>query len=46
MFFAKPQRREHRDSEIIHATLNRAAESTDSDDFLAGVLRKLFVCVV
>ena len=41
MFFAKPQRREHRDSVVIHIILNQAAESIDSDDFLAEVMRRL-----
>ena len=45
MFFAKPQRREHRDSEVIHVILNQAAESIDSGDFLGVVVRRLFVCV-
>ena len=45
IFFVKSQRREHCDSEVIHVILNQAAESIDSDDFLAGVMRRLFVCV-
>ena len=45
MFFAKPQRREHHDSEVIHVILNQAAESIDSGDFLANVMRMLCVCV-
>ena len=45
MFFAKSQRREHCDSEVIHVTLNWIAESIDSGDFLAGVMRRLSVCV-
>ena len=43
MFFVKSQRREHCDSEVIHVILNQAAESIDSDDFLAGVIRRLHV---
>ena len=45
MFFAKSQRREHCDSKIIHVILNWIAESIDSGDFLAGVMRRLCVCV-
>ena len=45
MFFVKPQRREHCDSEIIHVTLNWIIKSIDSGDFLTKMMRKLFVYV-
>ena len=45
MFFVKPQRRKHCDNEIIHVILIQTAESIDSINFLARVMRRLHVCV-
>ena len=46
MFFVKPQRREHRDSEVIHVIFIQAAESIDSINFHARMMRRLHVCVM
>ena len=46
MFFVKSQRREHRDSEVIHVIFIQAAESIDSVNSFAGVMRRLHVCVM
>ena len=45
MFFVKSQRRKHYDSEVIHVIFNWIAESIDLGDFLARMMRRLFVCV-
>ena len=44
MFFVKPQRREHRDSEVINVTPNWTAESIDSGNFLAELCAG-YLCV-
>ena len=46
MFFVKSQRRKHRDSEIIHVILIQTTKSIDSINFLAKVMRKLFVYIM
>ena len=44
MFFVKSQRQKHRDNEIIHVIFIQTTKLIDLNDFLAKVMRKLFIC--